>query len=102
MKVYQPNELKNITLIGSAGSGKTTLAESIMFESGVINRRGEVESKNTVSDYFPIEHEQERYHDCVKNILPNFKQEEEVELRYFRWTFTNMFGTKIVVIVTNL
>ena len=60
MKVYQPNELKNITLIGSAGSGKTTLAESIMFEAGVINRRGDVESKNTVSDYFPIEHEQER------------------------------------------
>ncbi len=60
MKVYQPNELKNITLIGSAGSGKTTLAESMMFEAGVIKRRGEVENKNTVSDYFPIEHEQER------------------------------------------
>ena len=60
MKVYQPNELKNITLIGSAGSGKTTLAESMMFEAGVIKRRGDVESKNTVSDYFPIEHEQER------------------------------------------
>lgn len=60
MKVYQPNELKNITLIGSAGSGKTTLAESMLFEAGVISRRGEVENKNTVSDYFPIEHEQER------------------------------------------
>ncbi len=60
MKVYQPNEIKNITLMGSAGSGKTTLAESMMFEGGLINRRGEVESKNTVSDYHRIEHEQQR------------------------------------------
>ncbi|MDA3891878.1 MAG: elongation factor G [Salinivirgaceae bacterium] len=60
MKVYQSEELRNITLIGSAGSGKTTLAESMMFEAGVIKRRGEVENHNTVSDYFPIEHEQER------------------------------------------
>jgi elongation factor G len=60
MKVYQSDELRNIALIGSAGSGKTTLAESMMFEAGVITRRGEVENHNTVSDYFPIEHEQER------------------------------------------
>jgi elongation factor G len=60
MKVYQPNEIKNITLMGSAGSGKTTLAEAMMFEGGLINRRGEVENNNTVSDYHRIEHEQER------------------------------------------
>ncbi len=60
MKVYQPNEIKNITLMGSAGSGKTTLAEAMMFEGGLINRRGDVESKNTVSDYHRIEHEQAR------------------------------------------
>ncbi|HAZ03669.1 MAG: elongation factor G [Bacteroidetes bacterium GWA2_40_14] len=60
MKVYQPNEIKNITLMGSAGSGKTTLAEAMMFEGGLINRRGDVESKNTVSDYHRIEHEQQR------------------------------------------
>ena len=57
MKVYQTNEIKNIALIGSAGSGKTTLAESILFEAGVIKRRGTVEAKNTVSDYFPVEQE---------------------------------------------
>ncbi len=60
MKVYQPNEIRNITLMGSAGSGKTTLSESMMFEGGVITRRGDVDSKNTVSDYHNIEHEQER------------------------------------------
>ena len=57
MKVYQTNEIKNIALIGSAGSGKTTLAESMLFEAGIIKRRGSVEAKNTVSDYFPVEQE---------------------------------------------
>ncbi|MDY6229847.1 MAG: elongation factor G [Prevotella sp.] len=57
MKVYQTSEIKNIALIGSAGSGKTTLAESMLFEAGVIKRRGSVEQKNTVSDYFPVEQE---------------------------------------------
>ncbi len=57
MRIYQTNEIKNIALLGSAGSGKTTLAEAMLFESGVINRRGTVEAKNTVSDYFPVEQE---------------------------------------------
>ncbi|MDL2224080.1 elongation factor G [Bacteroidales bacterium OttesenSCG-928-M06] len=57
MKVYQSNEIKNIALIGSSGSGKTTLAEAMLFESGVIKRRGTVDAKNTVSDYFPVEKE---------------------------------------------
>ena len=57
MRVYQTNEIKNIALLGSAGSGKTTLAESMLFEAGIIKRRGTVEAKNTVSDYFPVEQE---------------------------------------------
>mgnify|MGYP004567516509 FL=1 len=57
MKVYQTNEIKNIALLGSAGRGKTTLAESMLFEAGIIKRRGTVEQKNTVSDYFPVEQE---------------------------------------------
>lgn len=57
MRVYQTNEIKNIALLGSAGSGKTTLAEAMLYESGVIKRRGSVEAKNTVSDYFPVEQE---------------------------------------------
>lgn len=55
MRVYQTNEIKNIALIGSAGSGKTTLAESMLFEAGLIKRRGSIEAKNTVSDHFPVE-----------------------------------------------
>ncbi len=57
MKVYQTNEIKNIALLGSSGSGKTTLAEAMLFESGLIKRRGSIAAKNTVSDYFPVEQE---------------------------------------------
>ena len=57
MKVYKTEQIRNIALIGNAGSGKTTLAEAMLFEGGVINRRGEVTAKNTVSDYTPIEQE---------------------------------------------
>ena len=57
MKAYNPNEIKNIALVGSAGSGKTTLAEAMMYEGGVIPRRGNVSAKNTASDYRPVEQE---------------------------------------------
>ena len=57
MKQYKSNEIKNIALLGSKGSGKTTLAEAMLFECGVIKRRGAVETGNTVSDYFPVEKE---------------------------------------------
>lgn len=57
MKIYKTDEIKNIALIGSKGSGKTTLAESMLFECGVIKRRGTIEAGNTVSDYFPVEKE---------------------------------------------
>jgi len=57
MKVYQTNEIRNIAIIGGSGSGKTTLTEAMLFEGGVIKRRGSVDSGNTVSDYFPVEKE---------------------------------------------
>jgi len=59
MKVFQTNEIRNIALIGGAKSGKTTLAEAMLFEGGVISRRGTVEDKNTVSDYRPVELERQ-------------------------------------------
>lgn len=59
MKVYQTSDIRNIGLIGGAKSGKTTLAEDMLFEGGVINRRGSVDDKNTVSDYRQIELERQ-------------------------------------------
>ncbi len=57
MKVYQTDEIKNIALLGNDGSGKTTLTEALLYESGLIKRRGRITAKNTVSDYFPVEQE---------------------------------------------
>ncbi len=57
MKTYNTDEIKNIALLGSKGSGKTTLAEAMLLECGVIKRRGTIEAKNTVCDYFPVEKE---------------------------------------------
>jgi len=57
MKTYQADQIKNIALLGNSGSGKTTLAEAMLFNGGIIERRGTIEGNNTVSDYRPIEHE---------------------------------------------
>ena len=57
MKVYQTDEIKNIALLGNDGAGKTTLTEALLYEAGIIKRRGRITLHNTVSDYFPVEHE---------------------------------------------
>lgn len=57
MKIYDDNHIKNIVLLGGTKSGKTTLAETMLFEAGLVNRRGHVEDKNTVSDWHEIEHQ---------------------------------------------
>lgn len=57
MKVFDTKHIKNVVFVGAHASGKTTLAETMLFEAGLINRRGAIETKNTVSDYHDIEHE---------------------------------------------
>lgn len=57
MKSYTTDQIKNFALLGNSWAGKTTLAEALLFEGKVIERRGEIENKNTVSDYSEIEHE---------------------------------------------
>jgi elongation factor G len=78
MKTYQTNQIKNISLLGNSGSGKTTLAEAMLFEGGVIERRGSVDQKNTVSDYNEIEHE----HKCslVSSVLYTEFQDNKINI----------------------
>lgn len=55
MKTYETKNVRNVVLLGSPKSGKTSLAESMMFEGKVIDRRGTIEGKNTMSDNTEIE-----------------------------------------------
>ncbi len=57
MKTYQTDQIKNIALLGNSGSGKTILGEAMLFNGGIIERRGTIEAKNTTSDFRPIEQE---------------------------------------------
>ena len=77
MKVYQTNEIKNIALLGNDGSGKTTLTEALLFESGIIKRRGRITAKNTVSDYFPVEQGIRLF--CVFHRFPCGVERQETE-----------------------
>ncbi|MBB1284756.1 elongation factor G [Flavisolibacter sp. BT320] len=54
---FDTSHVKNIVLLGHAGSGKTILAECMLFEAGLINRRGSIEEANTVGDYHSLEQE---------------------------------------------
>jgi elongation factor G len=57
MKVFDEKHIKNVAFVGAHRAGKTTLSETMLFEAGLINRRGTVEQQNTVSDYHEFEHQ---------------------------------------------
>lgn len=79
MKVYDQKEIRNVILIGAPGAGKSSLSEAMLFESGIIKRRGSIEEKNTVSDFHEVEQERgnsiyatfmhAEWRDCKINIL---------------------------------
>jgi elongation factor G len=60
MKVYNSSSVRNIVLAGHAGAGKSTIAETMLFESGTSNRRGNIQDKNTISDFHDIEKEKQK------------------------------------------
>ena len=55
MPNFDTSHVKNIVLLGHSGCGKTTLAEAMLFEAGLITRRGTVEEKNTTADFYELE-----------------------------------------------
>jgi len=79
MKVYQSSNIRNIALVGHGGTGKTSLAEAMLFNTGVLKRMGKVDDGNTVSDYTPEEIKRKitistgivpcEYRDCKINLL---------------------------------
>ncbi len=68
MKEYKTNEIRNVAVLGHLGSGKTTLTEALLFIGGAIDKKGEVEKKNTVSDYMP--EEQARQSTISSTLIP--------------------------------
>jgi len=67
MASYTTDKIRNIVLCGHSGSGKTTFAETMLFEAKAITRRGSIGDKNTQSDYAPLE--QQRGHSLFASVL---------------------------------
>jgi elongation factor G len=67
MAAYTTDKIRNVVLVGHSGSGKTTFAETMLFEAKAINRRGTIGDGNTQSDYAPLE--QQRGHSLFASLL---------------------------------
>lgn len=106
MKTYLTDQIRNIALLGNTGSGKTMLAESMMFEGKVIDRKGTIEGKNTVSDHTEIEQQNQRsifstilyteFKNCKLNIIDTPGSDDFVGA-----VISSMYPTDTMVMVIN-
>lgn len=84
MKEYSTKEIRNIAILGHQGSGKTTISEALLFAGKAIDKKGEVERKNTVSDY--LVEEQTKLTSLSLSVLP-------VEWRDYKLNFIDVPGS---------
>lgn len=84
MKVYETNQIRNIAILGHLGSGKTSIAEALLFSSGAISSRGSVEAKNTVSDF--MDEEKAKQGSLSTSVIP-------VEYNGIKLNFLDVPGT---------
>src|SRR5206468_11215592 len=68
LKDYPAENIRNVALVGHSGTGKTSLAEALMFAAGATNRHGKIEDGSTLSDWDPDE--QKRGFSLNVSILP--------------------------------
>ncbi len=84
MKEYTTKEIRNIAILGHQGSGKTSLSEALLFAGKAIDKKGEVERKNTVSDY--LVEEQNKLSSLSLSVLP-------VEWKDYKLNFIDVPGS---------
>ena len=78
MKIFDPTKIRNIAVVGHQGAGKTTLVEALCFTSGGIEKKGEVEKKNTISDY--LLDEQKKMTSISTSVVPIYYKDHKLNL----------------------
>ena len=81
MKAYTTKNIRNVVLIGAPRSGKTTLSEAMLFEGKVIDRRGSVEEKNTVSDNTEFEQTNQKSINATPSVCRVWRLQDQLHRR---------------------
>ena len=92
MREYTAEKIRNVVILGHLGSGKTSLTESLLFRTGALKVKGEVEKKNTVSDHLP--EEQSRPTSLTASLIPVESKDynERNRIRKFLYA-TGIYGS---------